>query len=271
VDVAALVIVAALHAGDTDLARLSNVEIKDRGEAAFAQGVQHRDDSDSSRRDFRTAAACFEELRRRGASNALLYRNLANSHLLAGDIAHAILAYRRGLQIAPGDAELMHGLQAARKCVSYPAGSNLGRPGSEGQASWLSRVGGAWLIGGAAILYFGACIGFTRWLMKRRTAFLMFGLVALLAAGILTVVAVREATAVSLGPLVVISQDDVLLRAGDSLKYPARYDSTRVNRGVEGYLIGRRGNWLQVELSGGEVGWIMQEFALVDEEEDAAR
>jgi tetratricopeptide (TPR) repeat protein len=263
----ALLIIAALHAGDVDLSRLTPVEVKDRGEAAFAEGVRHRDDPDAARPHFRAAAACYSELRRRGARNATVYRNLGNAYLLAGDLPQAILSYRRGLQLAPGDRNLDTGLEAARERVSYPAGSRLGRPGPAGQASVLARVGGTWLVGGGALLYVGACVGFTRWLMTRRGGLLVAALVALFGAGFLTLLSVREASTVATGPLVVIAEDGVLLRRGDSLSYPPRYE-TPVNRGVEGHMLTARGNWLQIELSGGETGWVMREYVLVDEEED---
>jgi hypothetical protein len=69
-------------------------------------------------------------------------------------------------------------------------------------------------------------------------------------------------------PLVVILDDGVLLRKGDGLAYPPRYD-TPLNRGAEARLLFERGGWLQVELAGGEVGWVprrldQHEYVLVD-------
>ena len=65
-------------------------------------------------------------------------------------------------------------------------------------------------------------------------------------------------------PLVVIADDGVLLRKGNGLTYPPRYD-TPVNRGVEARLLFDRGEWLQIELAGGEVGWVPRRYVLVDE------
>ena len=42
---APLLTVAALLAGDVDLSRLTPSEVKDRAEAAFADGVRHRDEN----------------------------------------------------------------------------------------------------------------------------------------------------------------------------------------------------------------------------------
>ena len=49
-------------------------------------------------------------------------------------------------------------------------------------------------------------------------------------------------------PLVVVSENGVLLRAGNSLAYPARYE-TPLNRGVEARLLFMRGNWAQVAVT----------------------
>ena len=88
-------------------------------------------------------------------------------------------------------------------------------------------------------------------------------------------------------PLVVIAQDGVLLRKGNGEAYPRRYD-TPVNRGVEARLVEEREGfpatrgavglalgaptgvvaehqgWVQIELAGGEVGWVPRRFVLID-------
>jgi hypothetical protein len=64
-------------------------------------------------------------------------------------------------------------------------------------------------------------------------------------------------------PLIVIAKDGVLLRRGNSAVFPARYD-TPLNRGVEGRLLFERSGWVQIELSGGEIGWVPRDVVLVD-------
>ncbi len=261
-----LLTVAALFAADPDLSGLAPAEVASRGEAAFAEGARRRDEPDAARAQFRKAVACFEELRRRGASNGTLYRNLGSSYLLADDLPHAILSYRRGLRLSPGDPDLTVGLQAARGRVNYPDGSRLGQPVADGGSRWPAVVVGDWLIGGAALLYATACVGATRWLMTRRAVLLAAALTALLGAGLLTALAVRGLRTKAEGPLVVIAEDRVLLRRGDSLSYPPRFE-TPINRGVEGRLLTTRGKWVQIELAGGEAGWVMREYVLVDADE----
>jgi hypothetical protein len=64
-------------------------------------------------------------------------------------------------------------------------------------------------------------------------------------------------------PLVVISADQTYFHKGNHSLYPRAYD-TPLNRGSEARLLQVRGDWLQIELTGGQVGWVPQERALFD-------
>src|SRR5262249_34338620 len=56
----------------------------------------------------------------------------------------------------------------------------------------------------------------------------------------------------------------VRLRRGGGATSPPRYD-TPLNRGVEARLLFARGDWLQVELAGGEVGWVPRRSVLIED------
>jgi hypothetical protein len=257
-------------AGGADLAvpaELSDAEVARLAEASFAEGVRLRRQSDSARPHFRTAARYFDELRRRGASNATLYRNLGNAQVLADELPQAILSYHRGLRLAPQDGELRACLEGARELVVYPSNTPLGRPAPDRRPPWLPRVRSEWLLGGAVLLYALGWVGLTRWLMTRRGRPLALGVVSLLAGIALTgavIVSVRAEAPGRDHSLVVIAEDGVLLRKGDGLSFPPRYQ-TPLNRGVEARLLFERGDWLQIELGGGEVGWVPRAYAVVDE------
>jgi hypothetical protein len=262
-----LLIVWLLHGTPAVSSALSDREVAEHAEAEFAEGVRLRHAADKARPHFREAAEYFEELCQRGAHNAELYRNLGNAHLLAGDLPRAILSYRRGLRLAPYDFALRENLNEAREQVIYPASGNLGRPRNESRPLWLPHVLAEWLVIAAAVCYAIAWGCLTRWLMVRRGRVLVIGLVALLLAGTATawlIVRTREEQDQALHPLVVIARDCVLLRRGDGLTFPPRYD-TPINRGVEGRRMFERGDWVQIELSGGEIGWVPREAVLVDE------
>ena len=103
--------------------------------------------------------------------------------------------------------------------------------------------------------------------MTRSRRLLAAGAVAALAAAgltVLVVLAVQSERDERDRPLVVVSEDGVILRKGDGLAYPPRYD-TPLNRGVEARRLFERDGWVQIELSGGEVGWAPREALLIDE------
>jgi len=247
-------------------AGLPNREVARLAEEEFARGLDSKNDRNKAIPHFRAAADYFDELRRRGADNPELYRNLGNAALLAEDLPRAVLSYRRGLRLSPADAGLRAGLEEARARVAYASDGGFGRPPDDGRPPWLPRLGSDWLFLGAAVGYVAASFLLTRWLMVRGRRWLLGGAAAAaLAAGLtaLTVFAVRSEREERERPLVVISDDGVLLRKGDGPNYPPRYD-TPLNKGVEARRLFERDGWVQVELSGGEVGWAPRDRLLID-------
>jgi hypothetical protein len=239
---------------------------KQAAEEAFAEGVRLREESDKARPLFRHSADLFEELRRGGAANPALFRDQGNACLLAGDLPGAVLAYRRGLRLAPDDRALQQLLAAAREQVVYKQSGTFARPPVSLRPPWLPRLparGGLLL---AFALYAVAWLSVARWWMVRRGAWLTAGLGALAVAALLGVVLTAEETherEQDAYPLAVIADDGVLLRKGNGMAYPRRYE-TPVNRGVEARLLFEKDKWVQIELSGGETGWVPRAYVLID-------
>jgi hypothetical protein len=262
-----LILLAGLLPGDSGTAGLSDAELLQRAETAFHAGVQLRQTKPGrALQSFREAAADYEELRRRGGDNPDLHRNAGNAWLLAGDLPRAVLAYRRGLRLAPNDTELREHLAAAREQVVYPPPGGFGRPPVDQHPPWLPRLSPAGFLLAALGIYALAWVAMTRWAMTHRGWLLASGGAAFVAALVLGAgwawlqAEEREETR---RPLVVIQSDGVLLRGGNGLSYPALY-KTPVNRGVEARLLARRGDWLKIRLADGESGWVPGEYALVD-------
>jgi hypothetical protein len=244
----------------------TEMELAGRAETAFQDGVKLRALGAHARAEFQAAAACYEELRRRGVENARLEQDLGNAYFLADDLPHAILCFRRGLRLAPLDPALRRCLAEARGQVIYPDNTAFGRPpvvqGRLVLPGWLNNG----IFAGGVLLYGLACAAVTRWLMVRRLRWLLGGWVMLFGAGLLTFLLGQVAHGVGVEdahPLVVIAEDGVLLRKGDGLAFPPRYD-TVVNRGVEARQLFERDGWVQIELAAGEVGWVPREYVLTD-------
>jgi tetratricopeptide (TPR) repeat protein len=244
----------------------ADAELLRRAETAFRAGAEARDNPDQARPLFRTAAFCYEKLRQRGAANAALYRNLGNCYLLAGDLPRAILSYRRGLRLAPADQNLRSQLAYARLRVAYPDAGDFGRPAVDNRPPWLPYFSAKQRLLFFLCTYSLGWLGIVRWWMVRRPALLttglmMFGLAMLAAASL----ALEEwnMRQEAQHPLVVITADKVAMRKGNGRLYPPRY-ATPLQRGVEARLGLQRGSWLQIELAGGQLGWIPRSAALVD-------
>jgi hypothetical protein len=244
----------------------SEDEIRLQAEAAFREGAGLASKTpDKARQAFARSAALYEQLRQAGAANADLFRNQGNAYLLADDLPRAILAYRRGLHVAPHDLALRRDLTYAREEVRYAPPGNLGRPPIEHRPPWLPRLP-AWLpyvtLGFYAL---GWLAGF-RWWLVRRGWWLTAGIGCMLAAFLTGLGVVYEEWTEAREesqPLVVIAQDGVQLSRGDWSAPPPRYPPP-LNRGVEARLLFERGRWLQIELAGGEVGWVPAAKVVID-------
>jgi hypothetical protein len=254
-----------LAAGSVPIETPTELALLDQAEAAFREGVQAQ--GPASKEAFRRAAQRYEELHDCGIRSAALYRNQGNAFLLAGDLPGAILAYRRGLRLAPNDGELQANLAYARDQVVQGLTDSHGRPPVEQRPPWLPRLASKRALGLALGLYALSWLAVTRWFMTRRAWLLALagcalGAAALLAGGmaIETSAARREAE----HPLVVIAREGGMkLRKGNGQSYPP-YDYA-LRPGVEARLrFDDQRGWLQIELVGGEVGWVRRADVLVD-------
>jgi hypothetical protein len=239
-----------------------------QAEEAFAEGVRLRDNPDQAHPLFRRSADLFEDLRQRGAANATLFRNQGNACLLADDLPGAILAYRRGLRLAPNDSALQQLLASAREQAIYPPQSGaFARPPVESRPPWLPRltVRTSFLL--VCAVYTPAWVFLMFWLTRRRSIWRSLGIALLIVAAVLlasmTADEIRERN-LDAQPLAVIARDDVVLRKGNGEGYLPRHNLP-VNRGVEARLLFERDDWVQIELSGGETGWVPRASVLIDQ------
>ncbi|HLN27156.1 MAG TPA: hypothetical protein VK395_05390 [Gemmataceae bacterium] len=245
---------------------VSESDLLEKAEDAFRKGIESRDRPAESRPRFQEAAAGYGELGRQGAYSAELCRNQGNAYLLAGNLPRAILAYRRGLRLAPGDLNLRTHLDYARAQVAFAERGNFGRPPSDRLPASLPYFNPYLRLFLAVLAYALGWTGVFRWWMLRQGSILGMGTLAFALAGLLAITLVMEDWShrqERSNPLVVIAEDGVLMRKGNGLAYPRRYD-TPLHRGVEARLLVDRGKWLQIELARGEVGWVPRAYVLVD-------
>jgi tetratricopeptide (TPR) repeat protein len=239
---------------------LSDAGLLERAESTFRRGKASHSQPTQAQAEFALAAAAYKEIYDRGYRSAALFANQGNAYFLAGDLPNAILAYRRGLQIDPGDRSLRARLELARGQVDYP------RAGTGDSFRWVPRLSPRVLWTCLVCLYGLACVSGTRWWMIRRgwqlKAMVCAAIGALVcAAGIAWAELDRREDVAH--PIVVVARDQVSLRKGNGHRYPPA-DDKPLNRGVEAHSLRMRGGWLQIELADGKVGWIPGADALTE-------
>jgi tetratricopeptide (TPR) repeat protein len=244
---------------------LSAKELRDRAEEYFRGGILLvPDEPDDARRQFAHAARLYALLGARGYQSPALCRNQANAYFLAGDLPHAILTYRQGLRLWPADHNLRRNLEYARQEVVHAAPGGFGRPPLDHRPPWLPRLP-AWSPALAVLFYTLGCLAAARWWMYRTGTWLAVSGASFAAAAVLGGALAYEHwddERDRRSPIVVIADDGVLLYRGNGRLYPTH--PVPLNRGVEARLKHDAGNWLQIELSGGEVGWVRRPYALVN-------
>ncbi|HEV3081417.1 MAG TPA: hypothetical protein VGY66_16685 [Gemmataceae bacterium] len=236
----------------------SNADLLQAAETAFTRGLAARTNSGDAKAFFQESVTSYGQLWQRGVRNPALLGNLGNAALLAGDLPRAILAYRMGLRLAPNDRVLQSHLQLARAQVDYLEQSSFARPPAEQHPPWLPRVPAGLQLLTAFVSYGVLWLALTRWWMFHSSRWLLAAGLAAALAGLLATslfVETRWNREDAVHPVIIIADDGVLVRTGNGLSYPPRYE-TPLNRGVEARLLHARGAWLQIELSGGEVGWV---------------
>jgi hypothetical protein len=213
------------------------------------------------------AGKCYDKLMAMGFDHPDLFLGCGNSHLLADDLPNAILAYRRGISHYPLNAALWNNLELARDQVAYPGSAARHRPSGEDWPPFLPGPTPNDVLFSALTLHGLAWVAVTAWLMTRRrwvavTAAALFA-AALLAGGLWAYLQYRIAED-QRQPLVVVAVNGMTLRRGNGTLYPRHPDLPQVNRGMEGRLLSERGEWVQVQFPGGEIGWLPSAAVLVD-------
>jgi hypothetical protein len=253
----------AALAGSADV---GDAALLTQAEAAFHAGVQARAKPEEARPLFQRSAACYETLRQHGHDNADLDGNLGNARLLAGDLAGAILAYCEGLALAPNNRRLRTQLAYARRQVLRDP-SGFDRPPDEEPFFWQEYLASAPLLYGCGLVYALGWLGMAAGWAVGRLRWILLGAAAL---GVAVTVgtgawwAERSQQAERAHPVAVMARDGVYLRTGNGRSYPRRSD-VPLHRGVEAGLLFSRGDWLQVELPSGEVGWVPRSEVLLSD------
>lgn len=238
-------------------------EILARAEVEFRKGLELTGKPREARQAFARAAGFFAQLQERGVNNPALYQNLGNGQFLSGNLAGAILSYHRGLRLAPHDPALAENLEHARSRVAYPPGT---RPAASSWPPWLPGISFAWFLIPALGLYGLAWVALARRLAGGKgMGWMVFWLAGSAFLGGIWGWSQWQARQEEQQPLVVVAAQKVLFHRGNGENYPQHEEIPLLQPGMEARRLARRGDWLQIRLFSGHIGWSKREAVLVDE------
>ena len=244
----------------------TNEEILDKARTAFEEGTEHKDQLLAARRDFGRATDHYLELHRREVRSAALYRELGTAALLADRWPEAIWAYQMGLTLDANDRVLRERLAFARGKVIYPA-AGQGQLAAESWPVWLHRPTFTELFLVFASFYTVASLaGAWAYASRKLIPFLIasFFTLGALGFGLGASMVWEKDNHDRAQPLVIIADNTPFYR-GNGSSYPQHASVPLLPRGLEACIVHRRGDWLQIRLSTGEVGWLPRSQALIVE------
>ncbi len=205
--------------------------------------------------DFHEARASYFNVVQQGFESPALYLNLGNAYLQLGELGEAIVAYRRGLLLAPRDGELLANLAYATAQTVDAAPD----PGASPLLSWLAalvagvRPDEAW--SAAAVLFWLVVFG---WLASRvwpglrpLRRWVWGGGVPLVV--IVTGLAAWRTQVVYGTPEGIVVTEEIDVRSGPATRYKSRFV---LHEGTAVDIRRQAGEWLEVALTDELDGWL---------------
>lgn len=241
-------------------------ELLAEARAAFEAGVEHKDRLLQARKDFSEATDRYLDLHQRGVRNAALYRCLGDAALLADRWPEAIWAYHNGLARDPNDRRLREHLELARSKVLLPA-AGQGRLPPDAWPLWLHRPTLGELLAGVGLFHAltWLAIGF-HFVFPHRRLVALATLCAVLTLGLAGAAAWvwDRSEAERIHPRIIL-RDSTPFYRGNGPSYEQHKGIPLLPRGIEAHQLHRRGEWLQIQLSTGEIGWLPASQVLIVE------
>ncbi|MBX2984314.1 MAG: tetratricopeptide repeat protein [Flavobacteriales bacterium] len=229
------------------LAYANNAQLLEQAQEAYANG------------DHKHALALYDSVNTDYTSAGLLY-NIGNCYSKLGDMPHAILYYERALRLAPGADDIQANLDLERAKVvdrmnqlpAFTLGSVWDRlQGGKDVDQWARRSLWACVI---MVVFAASAILIRRNSFKR--IFLAVAALALLFTVLSTALAAYRVQEVESRSEAIIMSPTV-----EILGEP-RKGSTRLfilHQGTKLSIVGEQGDWQEVRLSSGSVGWLPKE------------
>lgn len=214
--------------------------------------------------DYKKSIELYEELVEQGFSenreSAEIYYNLGNAYFRDHQLGKAILSYERALLLDPGDRDIRHNLRFARTRTE----DRITPSGNLFLTEWITGIqnlcsSNEW--GTIAIVLFIAfliCVGvflFIRLMWVKKTAFYT-GLVIIVLSITANIFAFNQKN-------VRIHRNTAIVMVGAaSIKASPDANSNnlfQLHEGTKVTIHDTDGNWYEIEITNGSVGWIPKE------------
>jgi tetratricopeptide (TPR) repeat protein len=245
-------------AASRPLPRERQRSLLDQANHAFEQALASHDEQ-TSQGYYQQAIDRYEQLVAAGVHNAKLYYNLGNAYFLRHDLGRAILNYRRGLRLEPGNARLQANLRYARSQRIDQFDTTTQQALLPRLLFWHDQVSLRTQVGLALAGFLLAWTGAFMHLFRRRSG-LLWGVVGallfILFAGSALVVHAHN-TSRRHG---VIVAEEAPIRKGNGESYALQFPRP-LHAGAEFEVLEARGSWLNIRLENGTSGWIRRRRA----------
>ncbi|MDR2815210.1 MAG: tetratricopeptide repeat protein [Proteiniphilum sp.] len=214
--------------------------------------------------DYKESIALYEELIAQGTAedrvSAQLYYNLGNAYFRDNQLGKAILCYERALLLDPGDGDIRHNLRFAQNRTV----DRIGTAGNLFFTNWFRGVrnvfsSNQWATTGVILfILFLACVGvylFMRPLWARKSAFYA-GVALFLLMITANIFAFSQKSER-------IRRDSAIVMAG-AATVNASPDANssqlfELHEGTKVKIRNSDGNWFEIRIADGSVGWIRQQ------------
>jgi len=228
---------------------------------AFLQANNTANSNDSEKL-YEQAILGYEKIIDQGCiKNAKLYYNLANAYLLKGNIAKAILNYRRAQVLDSSNPDIYKNLNFARSHRVDNIPVSVQKKVMERLFFWHYdfSMGNKFIIGGIFFAIFCIWLTLRIWFTKWPAAGAVCIISFLLALSMISSVLI-EYHSQKVNRNGVIIAETVIARQGDGNNYPQSFDEP-LHTGLEFDLLEHRSGWLHIKIANGQDAWIPEQSA----------
>jgi tetratricopeptide (TPR) repeat protein len=213
---------------------------------------------------FQDARTSYEKIVAAGYESPSLFYNLGNAWYKTGDIGRAVLNYERALRLAPGDEDIRHNLDLVSLMLPDridPAPRLFVWEWWDSVKTWFSA---GVLASGAYLIFLLLMAALTAVALARTYRMRRIGLLTT----VIAAVAGAAVTGVFLARLSDLGRDDraVVLASVTTTKNspdPKSTDAFVLHAGTRVQILTRVGEWWEVRLADGKVGWMQASAAEV--------